>query len=928
MRLPALAFAALALPAPAALTVLPGGSVRVSNGNVSADFAPAFTLLLRETDPGFAVRPNRVPGVPYSVETWRLPKGKTAAREDGRALDPNATGDGWDPRILRGDQDGRTSDLFAAAGKSLALAGQAAASDNGSVTWRFPDNPLATLSATLSEPDADGPLLEVVLTPKKDGWWSAGYTGAPAVAPDAADEFFQPPLWTRRRFPVRPYLTTHRATLPAALVTAAGKTTGVIADPSLIPFQPLPTFDNTRFGVALRDPAGLARPMLFSPALGGAGSRARAGEPLRFALRLVVLPGGMDAACERLARSLYGVRDFRENSLCSLNTTLDNLIDYALSPFALYNEELRGSSYETDVPGAVNNVTGLHPLSLALAFDREDIYRRRALPMIEAGLSRTKRLFADDPKITGQHADWTLNGPNMISSELAALAAFSQKRAKTLADLALADNRRGNSIIRNLEIFRLTGDPARLARARAAADADIQKARAAEADPGSLTMWTSRTRWIQLMDLFAETGERRWLDAAVRGAREYTRFLWMCPKVPDGDITVNPGGKAPLYWYMAAKKKTAIATPETRVPAWRASEIGLVSEGPSTSTGHRGVFLAVPMTWLLRAGQAAGIPFFQDLARDALVGRSENFPGYHLNTARTNVYELRDYPLRPLKELSYNSFHYNHIWPHAAMLFDYLVTDVEGLSNGRVRFPGHFAECYAYLASKVYGAEPGRFYDRDDAHIWMPRGLVQTGNIEVNWLAARSGGGLCLALANQSHRPQKVTVRLDKTRLPAGALSAILLTDAGREIPVVDGALSLELPPRGLAALRVPGVDMTTTFQRKILGGSPAPAGGSLSFDFGGTGAAHLLAMGDGLRSGYAFLRAKPGELKKASIEVLRGGRWETFSDDAYPHEFSVPLADGEDFVFRFKITPAKGAPAVSPEYRVASAPRQAAAGK
>ncbi|MDR0902301.1 MAG: hypothetical protein LBM92_05985 [Opitutaceae bacterium] len=898
----------------AGVTLLPDGALRVSNDNAAADFAPVFTLLFRDTDPQFAVRPNRVAGVPYSVETWRVEKSK-AEKTGARTIDSAMVGDGWDPRILKGDQGDRVSDLFAA-GDRLRVTGQAAA-EGDRVVWRFDGRGRFDLAATITQPDANGPLLEVAFTPRKEGWWSVGYTGAPEIDPQAADEFFQPPLWTRKRFPARSYLTTHRATLPAALVFVGGKTHGVIADPSLLPFQPLPTFDNTRFGVALRNEKSLAQPMLFSPALGGAGSFIKAGETRRFALRLVVLPGDIDAAHEHLARSLYGVRDFRENSLCSVNTTIENLVAYALSPFALYDEELRGSSYETDLPNSVNNVTGLHPLSLALALDREDIYQRRALPMIEAGLSRTKRLFSHDPKVGG-HSDWTLNGPNMIASELAALATFSQRRAKALADLALLD-KRGNSISRNIELHRLTRDPKFLKTAQAAADSEIKKARNATADVGSIALWTSRSRWIQLIDLFAETGDRRHLDEAVWGAREYTKFLWMCPKVPEGDITVNPGGKAPLYWYMASKKKKALDAPEAKMPAWRSSEIGLTTEAAGTSTGHRAVFLATPMTWLLRIGQAADIEFFRALARDAIVGRSESFPGYHINTARTDVYEKKAFPMRPLSELSYNSFHYNHVWPHAALLLDYLVTDIEGLSGGQIKFPGHFVEAYSYLMSKVYGAEPGKFFDQASVQIWMPRGLVQIDNVEINWLAARADGGLCIAFANQSHRPQKFTVRLDRARLPNGGSLPVLSYSGGANgnPSITNGSLSLELPPRGLAAIRIPGADTTPVFQQKILGGQPAPAGGSLSFDFGGTGAAHLLAMGDGLHTGYAFLRAAPGAYKQVTLEARRGDRWQPFTDDAYPHEFRVPLADREDFVFRFRAVRPGGAVENSPEFRI-----------
>jgi hypothetical protein len=355
------------------LEPLSNGAVRIHAGPVHAEFSPAFTVLLRSDDPQFAVRPNRVKGVGYSVETWFTGADETAVADSMNTM----VGDGFDPRILKGDQKGRISDVFRA-GERVTLTASSSEVTDGAITWKFEGGGRFRLSATLSLPLVGEPVLRVTFVPRADGWYSVGYTGAPAMEPSAADEFFQSPFWTRKRFPERSYLTTHRTTLPGTLVGAHGRVVGVLADPSLVPFQPLPVFTNFPFGVTVRNADGQAQPIVFCPPLGGAGSLRKTGETLTFDLRLFVRPGDIDASYEYLARDLMRVRDFRHNDLCSVNTTIDNIIDYALSPFSLFDEELRGSSYETDLPNSVNNVTGLHPLSLAVIFDREDLYRRRA----------------------------------------------------------------------------------------------------------------------------------------------------------------------------------------------------------------------------------------------------------------------------------------------------------------------------------------------------------------------------------------------------------------------------------------------------------------------------------------------------------------------------------------------------------------------
>ena len=901
------------------LEPLAAGVVRVHAGAVHADFAPIFTVLLRKDDPQFAVRPNRVKGVGYSVETWFTGEEEFAVADSMNTM----VGDGFDPKILKGNQKGRISDVFRA-GERVTLTAASSEVRDGLIKWTFDGGGRFLLSATMSLPASGEPVLSVRFVPQKDGWYSVGYTGAPAVAPGEAEEFFQSPFWTRKRFPERSFLTTHRTTLPGTLVGAQGRVMGVLADPSLLSFQPLPVFTNFPFGVTVRNAEGQAQPIVFCPTLGGFGSQRRAGEKLSFDLRLFVGKGNIDTAYEYLARNLMHVRDFRHNDLCSINTTIDNIIDYTLSPFSLFDEELRGASYETDLPNSVNNVTGLHPLSLAVILDREDLYRRRALPMIEAGLSRTKRLFSSDPKV-GPPSDWTLKGPNMVGSELATLSAFSHGRAAALLELAKS-NTKGDGVARNLELYRATGNNTYLRKAMAVADSQIAALPEKESEI-RIAGWSLRTPWIVFTELYEVTGERRYLDAAVYGAREFTKFLWLGPVVPEGDvqIPVNPGGFAPLYWYMASKGKKPIPATEGTMPAWRSSEIGLTTEAPGTSTGHQAVFLATPAVWLYRLGQWDDEAFFRDLARDALVGRSRNFPGYHLNTERTDVYEKADFPLRPSKELSYNSFHYNHIWPYVNMLFDFLVTDVEGLSGRQIHFPEHYVEAYAYLASRVYGAEPGRFYDQREAWLWMPRGLVQTDNVEINWLAARSTGGLCLALANQSQQTQRVTLKLDRKRLSGIDAKVRVLCWKGEnavpDLSTTDGVLALEIGPRELVALRFDGVQAKTEFQERLVAGKPTPAGGSIAFDFGHTGAAYLLSMGTGLSTGYAFLRAEPGVYRAVRLEARIGDRWKSYEDPAYPHEFSVPLPDGAPFVFRFITLDAKGKKEQSPEYTVPAVP-------
>ncbi|MCH5598397.1 hypothetical protein [Niabella ginsengisoli] len=250
--------------------------------------------------------------------------------------------------------------------------------------------------------------------------------------------------------------------------------------------------------------------------------------------------------------------------------------------------------------------------------------------------------------------------------------------------------------------------------------------------------------------MYELTGEKKYLDAAQDGARHYTLFTWMVPRIPDSLITVNKGGKAPMYWYLKSKGHEPMYYPEEKVPAWRLSETGLTPESSGTSTGHRAIFMANYAPWMLRVGFHAKDSFLTQVAKAAIVGRYTNFPGYHINTERTTAYEKTDYPLRDHKKLSVNSFHYNHILPMASLLVDYLVSDAYARSKGNIDFPNEYIEGYAYLQNKFYGTSKGVFYGRKQLQLWMPSRLLKIDNVELNYIAARAGDTLYLAFMNQS----------------------------------------------------------------------------------------------------------------------------------------------------------------------------------
>src|SRR5690606_38597027 len=159
-----------------------------------------------------------------------------------------------------------------------------------------------------------------VLKPKKAGYFSVGYTGAPEFDPTSLAEIWQPLIWQEKRFPDYPYVTTaHMSTLPTTLSNDGVNSIGVMAAPEYLPFDPLPLLDNSQFGISLRDENGKAKSRVFAPLMGGYQSKMEANGTFRFGLYLVVEPKTITYTYESIARKYFGFRDFRKNDISNVN---------------------------------------------------------------------------------------------------------------------------------------------------------------------------------------------------------------------------------------------------------------------------------------------------------------------------------------------------------------------------------------------------------------------------------------------------------------------------------------------------------------------------------------------------------------------------------------------------------------------------------
>jgi hypothetical protein len=913
----------------------------LSDGTVRV-FKPEFTIIYTKENPQKMLRKadlgkNHSDPVLYKVPTW----GKMEVKK----IDPKVhVMDGFNPETDRGIEQGRTANYLLAASNDVVTAHRAEWAGDA-IQWIFPDASGFRLSALVRLPGGTGvPELTFTFVPEKSGYYSIGYSGAPGVSPDDMDAMWQPLIWQGKRFPTMPYLSeAFQCSVPTTLVTYQGATIGVLADASAIPFQPIPKSDNSKFGVMVRDRAGMARPMLFAPVLGGPGSKMAAGAPFEFKVHLILLKGDVLAAYEYAARNYYGFKDCRRNTTVTLNKTFENIVDYGLGPFSQFIDELRGCNYATDVPGAVKNITGLSPLSLAIVTDDEAIYTKRARPMLEYSWSRDRFLFSTNPEIKGDGTSSTLGGPGAAMSDFLAAYAFSQNRMS--CDLKLAEEiyNKPINLILNLDevlsgkqwqnamhLYKATGDKKYLDLAVSGADRYLKDRVhtlptdfSDEAARG-MFFWTSYApQWMELYLLHELTGEKRFLDAAQKGAREYTQFVWLCPAVPATKIMVNIGNKAPRY--RAGDRYKDMILPEESVEAWRVSEIGLTSESsPTHAGGHRGIYLTQFAPWMLRIARDAKDTFLHDIARSAVIGRYEGFPGYHINAGRTTAHEKADFALRSLPELNgVTSLHYNHPWPHAAMIMDYLVSDVYYRSDAQIDFPAEYTEGYAYCRSKIYGVRPGVFYAEKNVWLYMPKGLLSSSNVQINYLAGRGNGKLYLMLANQSKEAVTTTLTLNSGLLklvPGKAYSAKVWkgSQPAGSVSVTNGKVTVDVSAEGFTALAIDGISANPEFQSRVLEKSTPWKKDAEELSFGGGGRAVLFNFGPDVQSVYAFIKATGETFQKVTLHYACNGKWAAVTKESYPFEFTAEVPrDTDDFRFRYEAVGKDGVTMRSDEGRL-----------
>ena len=774
--------------------------------------------------------------------------------------------------------------------------------------------------------------VEMNLLPNAAGQYSLGYFLFQRKPLAGVQELLLPMMVQRKRFPTSDYtLLDAESPTPVSLMQTASEngslTLGVSADPAFIPFK-FPTPDESSCGLHIRSPQGLVQPSIYGPLINTKAAHAKAGEPVKFGFRVLVQSGDWYACYRTAADEVFCWRDYRKNGAVSLTQAALNMIDLYL------NDEFGGWWERAKAPYQIESKNGstqsspLTAVSLYRLTGDPELYRRRTLPTLEFILSRDGPHFSPIPENTGNYTKGSMNGPvGMYGTTVyAGLWEMLNRRTPVFHDIALAKAIPRQNVAAHIQSFDdwlgrylLTGEQAALDNAIRDADAYIQAAittpPSAELGTPPFFLISYTPAWEGLLRLYEVTKEKRFLDAAEKGAHVVMTGMWTQPTPGTNHITIHPGGfcngallshlwhKGDSQFRLGWPVKAGDA-PERIVPDWLVSNVGLGFEQPSTYPHkNNGGFMIFQAPWtsaFLRLARYTGDRQFETYARNAVVGRCGNYPGYYITTFT----DLMQNPRYPYEGPDMGFIYYHHINVHLSWTLDYLVSEAALRSAGAIHFPELRQLGYAYFDNLVYGHAPGEIFGEQDAWLWLRKDLVSLDNPQINFLTAHSRTKFYTILMNENREAETVTVTFQSAKISGTSgkfTNARILTGKGGELPLVGNAAKITVAPRGLVVLAVDGLEIDVPAHRIYPQPKPSAYPGFVKTT--GEGGIEVRAAAIQIEPGpwqaYVWSTAESRGLKEISLTWTIGTKTGTLKNLEYPYEFSIPVP-GVETDFRF----------------------------
>lgn len=728
------------------------------------------------------------------------------------------------------------------------------------------------------------------------------------------------------------YLFTPMATLhyteSQSKVPGKQLTSGVVMDPTSVP-QGFTYPDTSHFGLVLRDPDGKVRPQFMAPMFGTDNSLFESGDNYEVSYRIVNHLNSWYDTLTHVSEKMYNFKDLRTNYFHSVNEAIFNATDLMMDDdyggwdpvnMAHYNMEERHLTTTSNAMTAVQRY---------LLTENEEILDERAIPTLAFMLSRQNYHFKITDSQGGGNYISNLPSPlggtvaNYSASVYGGLYEMTQGRMPYLMNTAIQSAKESGNlagVTDQAAMHKYTGDPAYLTRVKTLADQYLAN------NPNSPNNRESRFvsgfiygDYIPMVTTFLAayeaTGDQKYLDAAEESGQLLATSLWTTGYHNDyatTDYTVNPVETAerPLvadrftFWWHGdqqwrlgnpdgeAKPPQESGPPlvEETAPGWLIAKAGMGTEHPRTPGHGNIIYMNNWAGMLIKLSEYTGDPYFETMARNAMIGRFGNYAGYYQD--RPIFHQMKaNYPY---EGPDYTSVYWHHIPVFISMLEDFLINSTWSKSEQNISFPSIYQSGYAYFASNQFGHAPGKFYEEEDMWLWLDRGIIEPDTVEIDYITARKDGVLGLALMNEGNESITSTISLGE-KIEGGASYSGTATvyeanGASSSISVVNGQFTIDIPAKGISSvvLNIPSVR--------------APAFAKTDYVYSNNsrstvtehsrGKGHVIQISPDSYHAYVYTSDMDDTTSKLTMTYQIGEEQFTAEKVGYPYEFLIKVDD------------------------------------
>ncbi|RXK86965.1 glycoside hydrolase family protein [Filimonas effusa] len=775
----------------------------------------------------------------------------------------------------------------------------------------------------------------------KSGYYSMALAAFQGMAPERVSNILLPPMFQYKRLSPKPVMLVS-AMMQQPLAIAETKVDSspfsvfISGDTASFPLE-WGSAGDAPMGFAIKNEQNMIQPVAFAPLLGQKDSKLNAGQVIEKDFVIGAIPAGWNDALEYISEKVYKVKDYRSQRQTSLTQAIFNIVDLLKNDDASgWSKELKGFYDIEGNPETAPTVVHCAPLALvatAVVSRDEDFYLQRSLPTIEYTLSRSGYRWA---------TDIVPSGFNNTRKSLALDPFYSQfstayyeglyrllgEANPWLKEIGLPNGHsrgiNGYAVTlpswgQELEAYKLTGERKFLDAAKKGADGFlVSRVYSNLATPLGKAHFYNATMyayWWDLLDLYEITNDDKYLKAAEVSAFHTIAGIRSVPQVKDSLQVIHPGnsftGNTTLWWKGDKKYRLGFPripgdAPEKQVPQSLVSPVGLGFEQPFTyfdpGKTVRPVYMSSWAPHLLRLYQYTHRNIFLAYARNAVIGRFGNYPGYYA----TGFSDINMSDSFPYKGPDISSIYYHHIPPHLAFCSDFLVTEAIQRSEGKLSFPYVKQDGFVWFTNRIYGGGWGRMYNDKQVRLWMKKDLVSVDTPEINYITAISDSRFWVVLLSESVNNIPVKLHLSpETGVPASVTAALFSQGKNKsaDLKMQGHALSVQLDAKGYAAVSFP-----LEQQSKKLEPIPPPvAAGMKIFDMGEPwGKVFLFRIRSpfGWDSIYGFAETAP--IKGAAVSVSCNGQ--SLQKEQYPFEWSFyKLKADEDAMLRIKLQASDG---------------------